>query len=246
MDPEVRKSLLEVNRRFYQSLGAAFADTRGRPQPGIVRVLDQVKPDASVLDLGCGHGLVADHLSQNGHEGTYLGIDSSPELLRLAQERTYDHAASFELVDMAEPDWQENVSGVYDLVCAFAVLHHLPGAEFRRRWSSEAAAKIAPGGTMAVSVWNFLSDPSLRERVLPFGQIGLDESSVESGDYLVDWRHQGPGIRYVHHFTAGELQELAEEAGLEAIKTFHSDGRNKRLGLYQIWERPDSSPRTAR
>lgn len=238
MDPDIRDRLLDVNRRFYQSLGRAFADTRGHPQPGIVRILDQLQPDASVLDLGCGHGLVADYLSRTGHQGRYLGLDSSPELLRLARERPYDHPVSFELADMADPNWEKNIPGVYDLVCAFAVLHHLPGSQFRRTWSREAASTVAQGGRMAVSVWNFLSEPSLRERILPFSEVGLDDSAVESGDYLVDWRHQGSGIRYVHHFAADELQDLAEVTGLEVSGTFLSDGRNKRLGLYQIWSRP--------
>jgi hypothetical protein len=34
-----------------------------------------------------------------------------------------------------------------------------------------------------------------------------------------------------------ELALLAEQTGFEIIETFHSDGENERLGLYQIWKR---------
>jgi hypothetical protein len=87
------------------------------------------------------------------------------------------------------------------------------------------------------SEWQFLNSPRLRDRLQPWQAIGLDEVDVEPGDYLLDWREGGTGLRYVHHFSLEELALLAEQTGFEIIETFHSDGENERLGLYQIWKR---------
>jgi hypothetical protein len=59
---------------------------------------------------------------------------------------------------------------------------------------------------------------------------------VDEGDYLLDWRAGGSGLRYVHHFSEAELKALAAASGFRVMETFHSDGRDHRLGLYQIWE----------
>jgi hypothetical protein len=72
--------------------------------------------------------------------------------------------------------------------------------------------------------------------VHPWNTIGLSESDVDPGDYLLDWRQGGQGVRYVHHFSQAELEELAEAAGYEVIESYLSDGENGRLGLYQVWQ----------
>jgi hypothetical protein len=51
----------------------------------------------------------------------------------------------------------------------------------------------------------------------------------------MDWRRDGEGIRYVHHFSEPELSALAEQAGFQVEETFYSDGETGTLGLYQIW-----------
>ena len=43
-------------------------------------------------------------------------------------------------------------------------------------------------------------------------------------------------LRYVHHFSSDELDNLAALAGYKVLDTFFSDGASGRLGLYQTWE----------
>ncbi len=59
---------------------------------------------------------------------------------------------------------------------------------------------------------------------------------MDPGDYLLDWRRGGEGLRYVHHFSPEELAELAAETGFRVLETFWSDGEGGNLGLYQVWE----------
>jgi hypothetical protein len=65
----------------------------------------------------------------------------------------------------------------------------------------------------------------------------LAEEEVDEGDYLLDWRSGGAGLRYVHHFSEGELAALAESSGFEIVDTFYSDGKEGNLSIYQVWRK---------
>ena len=235
MQPEVVQRLLALNATFYQAHAASFASTRRRPQPGIEWVLERVDPLASVLDLGCGHGLVAERLAQRGHIGRYAGVDSSPPLLQLARLNVHPPNFSFDQRDLAQPGWPIGLPSPFNVVLAFAVLHHLPGEALRQRVVSDLAPLIAEGGRVEVSVWNFLESERLRRRVVPWDRLGVEVRQVEPGDFLLDWRQGGYGLRYVHHFASGELARLARGVGLEVSQERYSDGETGRLGLYQSW-----------
>jgi SAM-dependent methyltransferase len=235
MQPEVVQRLLALNATFYQAHAASFASTRRRPQPGVESVLAQLDPSASVLDLGCGHGLVAERLAQRGHAGRYAGIDSSPHLLELARLNVRQPRFTFEQRDLAQPGWSIGLPAPFTTLLAFAVLHHLPGEALRQQVVSDLAGLLDVGGRIEVSVWSFLESEKLRRRVLPWDRLGLDEKLVDPGDFLLDWRQGRHGMRYVHHFSPDELAALARDAGLEASAPRYSDGRTGRLGLYQTW-----------
>lgn len=65
----------------------------------------------------------------------------------------------------------------------------------------------------------------------------MNALQVEEGDYLIDWRSGGYGLRYVHLFSQGELEELAADSGFKITDSFYSDGKEGNLAIYQIWER---------
>ncbi|HSR46487.1 MAG TPA: class I SAM-dependent methyltransferase [Anaerolineales bacterium] len=245
MRSDVREQLLQVNRAFYQTLGEAYADTRPKPQPGVQRVVDRINTDATVLDVGCGHGLVAEALSRAGFRGRYLGVDSSEPLLSRARQQALAPWADFRLADVSHPDWRrhaELVPDAFDWVLAFAVLHHLPGEALRLRFASDLGVCLRPSGMAAVSAWDFTRSARLRQRVVDWSAIGLAASDLDPGDALLDWRSGGYGLRYVHHFTPDKLTDLAQRAGLEVAETYRRDGEDGQLGLYQIWRRAAVSP----
>jgi len=234
--PAVRNELLRINRAFYQSLAVPFAATRNRPQPGVRRVLGGIDRGARVLDVGCGHGLAAEELSRLGHRGPYCGIDASEPLVELARRRIEAAWVTFAIADVAQPGWRQAALGAsFDWVLAFAVLHHLPDASLRVQVTEGFRDLLATEGRVAVSVWDFAGTERFQRRVVAWDEVGLTSADVEPGDTLLDWRHAGRGLRYVHHFSSQELADLAQAAGLSVVETFHSDGEGGRLGLYQIW-----------
>ena len=98
------------------------------------------------------------------------------------------------------------------------------------------ARLLSSAGKFIHSNWQFLNSPRLQNRIQPWQAAGLNPEDLDPGDYLLDWRHGGLGLRYVHHFDDAELSRLATAAGFRVCETFHSDGQGGRLGIYQIWE----------
>ena len=86
MLPETVSVLLDLNRQFYQQFGRAFAVTRQRLQPGVIRLLGQLPLEGRWLDLGCGNGELAKELGRRGFRGEYVGLDFSKELLKEARK----------------------------------------------------------------------------------------------------------------------------------------------------------------
>ncbi len=236
MNPTTISRLLKLNRQFYQTFAQPFSATRQRLQPGVIRILEQISPQANLLDLGCGNGELARELARCGHQGSYTGVDFSSDLLGEARMGQPDNF-HFLLADLSSVDWDKELSGNhYDAALSFAVLHHLPGVEMRLHLLGKVRKLLEPDSRYIHSEWQFLNSPRLATRIQPWESIGLSSSEVDPGDYLLDWRQGGTGLRYVHHFSEPELADLAAQAGFEVVETFLSDGENARLGLYQVWK----------
>ena len=247
MDEQTIEKLVALNREFYQTFAAKFSATRKRIQPGVKKILENTPLNANILDLGCGNGEFAHVLAVNGHCGFYLGLDFSYELLEIARERlTNRHQFSFFQGDLGMVDWHKQVRfppgdkcefGKLDTILAFATLHHLPGHQLHVQTCLKINRLLESGGHFIHSNWQFLNSDRLRKRIQPWTEIDLDAGDVDPGDYLMDWRLGGRGLRYVHHFHQDELSSLASQTGFELVDSFLSDGDGGNLGLYQIWEK---------
>ena len=245
MKKETAARLLSLNKQFYQTFGSEFSSTRQRLQPGVQHVFDMLTGDEALLDLGCGNGEMARELMRRGHNGPYTGVDFSLPLLEVARHGWEDAPATFLQIDLARMDWDTKVKTImtrpFDLVTALAMLHHMPGNEIRSNILKKVHSILRPGGRFIHSEWQFLNSKKLTARIQPWSEAGLSEQDVDPGDYLLDWRSGGQGLRYVHHFSEAELQSLAAETGFRVRETFYSDGENGRLSLYQVWKRVGST-----
>lgn len=240
MKADIAQHLTELNRRFYTDFGEPFSATRGRIQPGVRRVLDSMKGDETILDLGCGNGELARTLAREGHRGAYLGLDFSLPLLKDAESIPDGFSAEFREVDLTQlsvDSDQLSVTDYWSLIIAFAVLHHIPGQSLRFDILKTIHKLLAEDGRFILSNWQFLNSPRLRQRVRDWSEAGLTETDVDEGDYLLDWRSGGTGLRYVHHFSEEELAGLAESNGFRVIETFYSDGKEGNLAIYQVWRK---------
>ena len=238
MKPSIVQRLIDLNRKFYTDFGDSFSATRGRIQPGVRRIIDSLDGDERILDLGCGNGELARTLARNGHRGAYLGLDFSLPLLSDAESVPEGFLAEFREVDLTKLlAISDQLNGHWSLVTSFATLHHIPSQELRLGILKTVHGLLAEGGRFIHSNWQFLNSPRLRQRVQAWSAAGLSESDVDENDYLLDWRSGGTGLRYVHHFSEGELTALAESSRFRIVDTFYSDGKEGNLALYQVWKK---------
>lgn len=254
MNADVAQRLTDLNRQFYQSQAESFSATRGRLQPGVLRVLERIPAQADILDLGCGNGTLAAELVRRGRTGRYVGVDFSEELLEEARSnvlhprsdvrcptsearKTGGLDVKFVQAALTGDEWPDQLPEPrYQAIFAFAVLHHIPSRALRLGLLRQARGLLVPGGRFIHSNWQFLNSERLRARVQPWAAAGLEADDVDQGDYLLDWRRDGGGVRYVHHFSEQELAALAAESGFEVVEAFYSDGETGDLGLYEVWE----------
>ena len=238
MDPSTAERLIEINRTFYTQFGDSFSATRRRVQPGVRRALGMLQGTESILDLGCGNGELARELAKRGHQGPYLGVDFSLPLLRAAELQPQGFSARFMQVDLTQLAWVRDrlvVEGGWSVITAFAALHHVPSTDLRLEILRVVNQLLKKDGLFIHSNWQFLNSEKLKARIQPWDAANLSASDVDPGDYLLDWRSGGKGLRYVHHFDEIELEELARASHFKIIDSFDSDGDTGNLGLYQVW-----------
>ena len=238
MKSETAERIFSLNYQFYQSFAEEFSETRQRLQPGVLRLMDNFQAESRILDLGCGNGALARELARTGFSGSYHGTDFSPLLLQKAREGfPEDFPAEFIELELPAASWQDYLpDSTFEIVLSFAVLHHIPGHENRLNLCRKIRRYISVGGLYYHSNWQFLRSERQKRRILPWKEAGISENDLDEGDYLLDWKRGGKGTRYVHHFSADELSQMAELADFEVVDSFFSDGKEGDLSIYQIWK----------
>jgi SAM-dependent methyltransferase len=235
MNSDIAKQLIQLNHKFYEQFGDSFSATRQRLQPGVRKILQTIKEDESVLDLGCGNGHFLNQLFESGHTAPLLGVDFSLPLLRDAGSSLGVEFREIQLNQLSEYSEQLLITDNWSLITMFATLHHIPSNEIRLDILKTVKRLLKPDGKFILSNWQFLNSEKLKSRIQDWGKVGLSKEDVDENDYLLDWRSGGEGLRYVHHFSAKELLELANQVEMQVEAEFLSDGENGKLGLYQIW-----------
>jgi SAM-dependent methyltransferase len=174
------------------------------------RYLGRVLPRdfrGTILDFGCGIGLLANFLSRHFPESRLDGYDPSSESLAnvdpdLARRGTFRSRL-------------DQLGNAYDLIVVANVLHHVPPGE-RPKILAELAGRLAPGGRVAMfehNPWN----PATRWMVercafdkdavlLPAGEaVGCFLSAqleVERRDYIVFMPHFAAWLRRLEPWLA--------------------------------------------
>ena len=205
---------------------------------GVLKVLERIPPNASVLDLGCGNGKVVMQLAENDFQGTYLGADFSLGLLDWAtKDMPEGFQSNFLELDLTSPNWDGVLPATqFEVICCFATFHHIPSQTMRLSLCSNIRKFIADRGILNISAWQFIKSERLKKKILPWESVNISKDEVDEGDYLLDWQRGGSGTRYVHLYNPEELSQLADSSGFKIVESFDSDGEGGNLGLYQVWE----------
>jgi ubiquinone/menaquinone biosynthesis C-methylase UbiE len=133
-----------VDRLEYRGKDEIFVAMR----EAYVRRMD-FAPEASILDLGCGTGVVARALADRaGFSGRVVGIDYSPDLIRAAQQFAESEGVA-DRVEFRVGDAQalEDEDESYDAVLLHTVVSHVPDSFATL---SEAARVVRRGGAVSM------------------------------------------------------------------------------------------------
>ena len=172
-----------------------------RERGHILRPLD-VGPDDAVLEIGAGCGAVTRLLGEVA--GPVDALEPTPQRARAAALRTRDLHNVAVLVGELEMLPREPA---YDLIAAIGVLEYVGGAgdeAARVAFLREAAARLKPGGTLAVAIENRLGVKYL---------AGAPEDHANRPfEGLEEYPRSGP----FRTFSRRELATLFAAAGLEA------------------------------
>jgi SAM-dependent methyltransferase len=140
-----------VMRRFYRNAAgdpAGLPWHRESPSGVLVRVVEALGRRGRVLDLGCGAGVFAVWMAEQGMEVTAL--DLFPEAIAMARARAVTHGVDVALVQEDLTDYRP--AQPFDLVFDSGCLHSLVGVS-PRQYKQKLLAWLAPSGHYALEHW---------------------------------------------------------------------------------------------
>jgi SAM-dependent methyltransferase len=192
-----------ATRSHDRALASAFDDQADRferapvqSDPAALAQLVEVAElpaHGSVLDAGCGPGLVAEALLEAGHR--VIGVDLSPEMIGRARRRCgrFGDLAVFLLGSIHGPEAE--TFAPFDAAVSRYVLHHVRDPLL---FVARQATLLRPGGVLVLS--DHTTDPEPEAR---------------------SWHQEVERLRdrtHTSNATPGELADLLTAAGMENVR----------------------------
>lgn len=105
-----------------------------RLEAAIELILPYVRPGATVADIGCGIGIVAQAIARHERSATVIGLDLSSNNIRYARETVREPNARFIASSVTDQfDALAHASKVpIDVVCVIDVIEHIPESQRAR------------------------------------------------------------------------------------------------------------------
>lgn len=149
----------------------------------------------SVLDVGCGGGILAESMQQRGARVT--GIDLSEQALKIAQLHSLESGVEPEYMHISAEDLARERAGAFDVVTCMELLEHVPSPSST---VSACATLVKPGGHL------FFSTINRNLKSYAFAVIGAE--------YVLRLLPRGTH-RYEKFIKPSELAAFGRQAGLE-------------------------------
>jgi SAM-dependent methyltransferase len=177
-------------------------------------VYDNVRRNSSLLDLGCGAGMLA-LLKRKGVALT--GVDLSEECVAAARRNGYDETIIGELHALPFAD------ASFDYVASLDVIGHIP-EEQKDAVFSEIKRVLRPNGVTLHGIectdraarrrYDEMSAEELRRFIAIDGHVGLEEEDEHAARFRRFFAHVGWEPRYALCLSSDEFQKQADRYGL--------------------------------
>ena len=177
-------------------------------------VYDNVRRGSSVLDLGCGEGMLA----LLKRKDVYLaGVDFAPELVGLARRNGYDAALTGEVTKLPF------ATGSFDYVVSIDVLGHIPFDE-KDALLSEVHRVLKPGGVTMHGVeslnrelhgdYSSMNEDRLSHFIGIDGHIGLEVDEEIAARFRKFFANVQAEPRYTLSLSVAEFIKQYDEYGV--------------------------------
>lgn len=147
-----------------------------------------------ILDVGCGGGLLAESMAQEG--GQVTGIDLAEQSLQIARLHGYESGVSVDYQHTSAEDFAAAHPATFDIVTCMELLEHVPDPTSVIR---ACATLVKPGG------WVFFSTLNRNPKSFLMAIVGAE--------YLLRMLPRGTHS-YEHFIKPSELSAAARTAGL--------------------------------
>jgi trans-aconitate methyltransferase len=155
---------------FSRNLLRSYLYGNERLDRAIARVCAQITPGVRrILDIGCGIGVSTDQLAKACPGADVLGVDISPENIRIAEALFRSERISFKVSTLADGA----VQGPFDIISMIDVYEHIP-ASARRAVQASLRTLLADHGRLVVAVPSPLHQQHLKDHQ-PEGLQIVDE-----------------------------------------------------------------------
>lgn len=216
---KVSENIIKQTRAFYNQISEDFNRTRSfnwqEVQPIVCRF---VKSNSKVLDLGCGNGRIVDLLKAKNV--SYVGVDSSENLINLAEKKYKGTNAKFFVSDIFNLPFSKDS---FDCVISLAVFHHIPSKQNRQKFFKEIKKVLKKDGILILTVWNLWQNSKAINLLFKYTFLKLfRKSDLDFFDIFYPWRNSKRellGKRYLRFFSIKDLEKLAEAGGFKIIKS---------------------------
>lgn len=223
--------------QFYNTEAKKYAQTREKHRSEANVFLDELtaneKKSIKILEIGCGSGRLLKHLTKIEKKNiTYIGVDLSPELLKIAKRQITAKdkhiKATFldgDILDIVKQYKQES----FDYIIAISSFQHIPTKKERFYLMKNFYRLLMYDGKLLMTNWSFSSRfiskyqnallKSIIRRVISRGK-------KERNDLLLPWISQRHIFwRFYHIFTRKELMALHVLSGFLVEKITYLDTR---------------------
>jgi SAM-dependent methyltransferase len=193
-EADVRATYDEVAADYDAAIGGELA---GKPlDRAFLDALAEQSRDGRLVDLGCGPGHVTAYLAERHRD--VLGVDLSPEMVRVARER--HPGIAFEVASMLD---LSGYAGAWAGVAALYSVIHFSAAQ-RARAFGQIGVALRPGGRLLVA-------------------FHVDSAEVAAGgaDHLTEWFGHAvtlTGWYLVPEVVAGELEQAGFEVEASTVR----------------------------
>jgi SAM-dependent methyltransferase len=177
-------------------------------------VYDNVRRGSSVLDLGCGEGMLALLKLKSVN---LIGVDLSPELLAAAGRNGYDGTFVTTLTALPFPD------SSFDYVVSLDVMGHV-SFDDKRQVLAEIKRVLRPDGLTMHGIecldrelhqdYDQMTEEQLRRFVNIDGHIGLEDDDEHAARFREFFPHVQTEPRYTLCLSSTEFLKQADEYGV--------------------------------